>query len=178
MDANAGDVDARGGCIEVFELEFADFAAVHGVSPFTAEAFDVELVRAASDFLVGVEGHAHTTVLHFGVLHEVGHGADDFGNASFVVGAQQRVAVGDDEVFADVAEQLGEFLDGGDNAGFSVEDNVRAVVVLHNARLDVGARGVGAGVDVGDEADGGHRVLHIGGEGGVNIALRVHFHLF
>ena len=55
MDANAGDVDARGGRIEVFELEFADFAAVHGISPFTAEAFDIELVRAASDFLVGVE---------------------------------------------------------------------------------------------------------------------------
>lgn len=35
-------VDACGGCIEVFELKFAEFAAVHGVSPFTAEAFDVE----------------------------------------------------------------------------------------------------------------------------------------
>ena len=178
VDANAGDVDARGGCIEVFELEFADFAAVHGVSPFTAEAFDIELVSAAPDFLVGVEGHAHTTVLHFGVLHEVGHGADDFGNARFVVGAQQRVAVGNNNILADVAEQLGEFLDGGDNAGFSVEDNVRAVVVLHNARLDIGARGVGAGVDVGDEADGGHSMLHIGGECGVNIALGVHFYLF
>ena len=109
-------------------------------------------MSAAPDFLVGVEGHAHTTVLHFGVLHEVGHGADDFGNARFVVGAQQRVAVGNNNILADVAEQLGEFLDGGDNAGFSVEDNVRAVVVLHNARLDIGARGVGAGVDVGDEA--------------------------
>ena len=88
------------------------------------------------------------------------------------------MAVGNDNILSDVAEQLGEFLDGGDNAGFSVEDNVRAVVVLHNARLDIGARGIGAGVDVGDEADGGHSVLHIGGQCGVNIALRVHFHLF
>ena len=70
---------------------------------------------------------------------------------------------------------FGELLDGGDDA-FG-EGDVAAVIVWDDARLDVLARCVGAGVHVGDEADGGHGTVGVGGQGGVEIAEGVEFYI-
>ncbi len=168
VDGAAVDGDACGGGVEVLEFDFADLAAVHGVGEVASESVNVEVVGAESDFFVGVEGDADFAVLDVGVLLQIDHGLDDFGDAGFVVGSEQGGAVGDDEVFADVPTEFGKLLDGGDDA-FG-EGDVAAVIVWDDARLDVLARCVGAGVHVGDEADGGHRTVGVGGQGGVEIA--------
>ena len=87
------------------------------------------------------------------------------------------MAVGHDDVLADVVEEFGKFLGRTHDAGLSVEHEVGAVVVPDDAGLDVAAGAVGAGVHVGNEADGGHGAVGIGRKGGVNIAVGIHLHL-
>lgn len=96
------------GGVEVFKFEFADFAAVHCIGPVGAETFDVEFVGALSDFLVGVEGDSDVTVLDFGMSLEESDCGDYFGDSGFVVGAEESVTVGDDEVLSDVVIEFGE----------------------------------------------------------------------
>ena len=105
--------------------------------PLAAELLDVEVVGAHAYLLVGVEGDAYLAVLDVGVLLQVDHGLYDLGDAGLVVGAEQRVAVGDDEVFAHVLQEFGKFLGRhGDALG---EQNVGAAVVVDNLWLDVGS---------------------------------------
>ena len=177
MDADAGDLDASRRGIEVFELQFPHFSAVHGVSPFASEAFHVEMVGAASDLLIGIEGHAHPSVFHLGVRQQIGHCGDNLGNSCFVVGAEQRVPVGHDQFLPNVVAQLGKFLDCAYDSRRGIEHNVSSVVVFDDARAHFRSRRVGTGVHVGDKTDGRHVIVHIGGERGVDIAHAVHFHL-
>ena len=171
MDADAGDVETGRGGIEVLEFEFANLAAVHGVGPFAAEALDVELVGAEADLFVGIEAYADGAVLDFGVLDEVDHGLHDLGDAGLVVGTEQGVSVGDDEVFALVCPELGELCGRECDALGSVEGDVPAVIGTDDARSHVGTRAVGACVHVGDEADGGDAFVCVGRQGGVEITL-------
>ena len=82
------------------------------------------------------------------------------------------MAVGHDDVLALVVEQLGKL--GGRRHDALAQHDVSTVIVLDDAGLDVGARAVHAGVVVGNEADGGHLLLGIGLEGGVDVAHLVH----
>ena len=68
------------------------------------------MVGAHADFFVGVEAHADVAVLYLVVVAQPAHGLHDFSNTSLVVGTEQRVAVGHDEVLSFVGKQLREFL--------------------------------------------------------------------
>ena len=172
MDAHAVDDDLGSGGVEALILQFADVATVHRVGPLAAKLLHVEVVGALADLLVGVEAHADLAVLHLGMVAQPAHGLDDLGDAGLVVGAQQRGAVGDDEVLTLVGEQLGEHLRRGDDARRKLD--VAAVVALDDTGLDVGTTGVEGGIVVGDEADGGNGLVGVGGKGGVDVAFLVH----
>ncbi len=105
----ANECDACHGSVEVLVLELADFATVHGVCPVCAKERHVEFVGTLSDFFVGVEGYAYFSVLDFGMSLQVVDCRYDFGDAGFVVGAEESIAVGDDEVVSHIVEQFGEF---------------------------------------------------------------------
>ena len=173
VHADTRDFYAGRGSVEVFKLQFAQFAAVHRVGPFATETLHIEFVRAQADFLVGIEGHADAAVLDFGMLLEIGHGLYDFGDARLVVGTQQGVAVGHDDVLAHVVEQFGKLLSRGHDASGFVQHDVLAVVIANNAGLHVLARAVGAGVHVRDETDGGNSRICVGGQCGVEVAIVV-----
>ena len=128
---------------------------------------------AQADFLVGIEGHANAAVLDFGMLLEIGHGLNDFGDARFVIGTQQCVAVGHDNVLAHVVKEFGKLLGGGHDASGFVQHNVCAIVVVHDSRLHVLARAVGAGVHVRDKSEGGDGRVGVGGQRGVEVAIVV-----
>ena len=131
-----------------------------------------------ANLLVGVEGDAHLAVLDFGMLAQVHHRCDDFGNACLVVSAEQGGAVGDDQVLAYVVEQFGEDAGLHHDACCLVEDDVLAVVFLDDAWLHVLAAGIGSRVHVGDEADGGHLLaFEVGGKGGIEITVGVKHHI-
>ena len=164
--------------VEVLKLNFAELATVHRVSPFATELLYIKLVRTKPNFFVGVEAHANLAVLDFGVLHEVNHGLNDFGNTCFVVGAKQGVTVGNDDVFSLVLEQFGELLNRRYDASFCVEHNVCAVVILNDAWLHILARAVGTGVHVSNKPNRGNGLVCIGRKGGVKITEVVQFYLF
>ena len=111
-------------------------------------------------------------MLDFVVVAQIAHRLDNLGDTRLVVGTEQRVAVGHDDVLALVVEQLGKL--GGRRHDALAQHDVSTVIVLDDAGLDVGARAVHAGVVVGNEADGGHLLLGIGLEGGVDVAHLVH----
>ena len=93
---------------------------------------------AKANLLVGVEAHAHTSVFDFGVIDKVVHGLYNLGYAGLVVGTEQGVAVGYDDVLSYMVEQFGEFGGRGYDTGLGIEHNVTAIVGLDNAGLDVG----------------------------------------
>ena len=101
-------------------------------------------------------------------------GGHDLGHAGLVVGAQQGGAVGGDEGLALERGQEGEVRHFHHGAGGGQGD-VAAVIVLVQDGLDVLAGGVGRGVHVGDQAQGGP-LLAAGGGGqrAVYIAVLVH----
>ena len=145
--------------IEILEFQFTYVTAIHGIGPLAAELGDVEMVSAHADFLVGIEGHTNLAVLDFLVLLQVDHCLYDFGNTCLVVGTEQCGTVGHDEVFTDVLQQFRKLFRTGHDS-FAQQD-VAAVVVSDNLWLDVGSRAVGAGVVMGNEADGGNFALDI-----------------
>ena len=160
------------GSVEVLVFQLAYLAAIHRVGPLGAEALHVELVRALAYLLVGVESYAYGAVLDFRVFLKVSHGADDFGNARLVVGAEQRGAVGHNQVLTFVAEQFGELLGRQHDAVFGIEGDDGAVVVTHNPRLDVQTGHVGRCVEVSDKTDSRHMLaLNIAGEGSHEVAV-------
>ena len=160
--------------VEVFKFDLTERAAVHGVAVVTAELLHVETVDTVADLLVGREDDAHLAVLDVFLDHRFDRG-HDLGDAGLVVRAEERRAVGDDELFAHMvfkagAERLGE--------GDSVVELQLAALVAHEAGLDVFARSVGSGVHVRDERDDGRVYALARGERCEHIAAVVHVNVF
>ena len=171
VDVAALDVELGGGGVEVLELELADFAAVHRVTEVGAESPDVEGIDAAADLLVAGKGDGDGAVLELGMVDDILDGVHDLGDAGLVIGAEEGRAVGGDQRLADIVEQLRELLRLELEAGNALEVDGLAVILPDNLRLDVLAGGVGSGVDMGHEADGGGVFSVVAGDLGVDIAV-------
>ena len=102
VDAYAAEGDIAGGGVEVFILDLAQRAAVHGVAVVAGQLRHVQTIHAAADLLVGGEYHADLAV---GAALQQLHGSHDLGDAGLVVGAQQGGAIGDDQLLAGVGGQ-------------------------------------------------------------------------
>ena len=176
VNANARYLYLGRGGVEILKFQFTQFAAVHGVGKVATEFLHIEAVCAETDFLVGVEPNADAPVLDFGVRDEVDHCLHDFGDARLVVCAEQRMAVGHDDVLAHVVEQFGKLLRRGHDACRLVEHDVATIVVLDNTRFDILARAVGTGIHMGDEAHGGQRLVGVGRERGIDVCVLVNLH--
>ena len=140
--------------VEVFIFKFADSSAVHGVGKFAAEFLDIEFVRAKTNFLVWIETYADFAVLNFWVSLQPCHSINDFRDSSLIIGSEERIAIGDDQVLTDIVQKLGKFFRREFYIFLSVEFDHRAVVVLYDAWIHVLARHVGRCIHMGYEADG------------------------
>ena len=153
MDAVSLDPDAYLGGRERLVVDAADLRAVERVREVGAELLDVEVGDPTPHFLVDGEADTDGSVLDLRVRREVGDRAHDLGDACLVVRAEQRRAVGRDDV---VARPLGEdriLACAQHLARIAGEDDVAAVVVPDHLRLDVRAGFVGARVHVCDQPD-------------------------
>ena len=65
-------------------------------------------MSAEANFFVGIESDANFAVLNLGVLLQIFHSGDDFGDTRLVVGSEQSGSVGDYEVLAHVGIEFGE----------------------------------------------------------------------
>ena len=110
---------------------------------------------------------------HLGVRQEVFRGGHDLRHARFVVGAQQRRAVGVDERVTLEEGQFGKIRD--PHRQLAVQRNVAAVVFFDDAGFHLLAAHVGRGVHVGDEADDGGVLTPFGnGDRAHHVAVPVH----
>ena len=96
--------------------------------------------------LVGIEAHTYVAMLYLVVVAQVAHSIDKLRYASLIVGSEQRVSVGDDEVLADMGVEFRELRRRGDDAGRELY--VATLVCLHDMRVDILAAAVGTGVIV------------------------------
>jgi hypothetical protein len=144
VDAVDGDRDLLGR--ERLVLQLAEVRAVERVGADGAEALDVEQRRALADLLVGREAHAQRGAREFRVRGQMGDGGHDLGHAGLVVGAEQRVAAGGDDVVprGRVHHRIA-----------ARQPDRCAVVIAVHERLDARAGRVRARVHVGDQADHG-----------------------
>ncbi len=163
--------------VEVLELQFSHFAAVHGVGEIGPEARHIELNHATTDFLVRSEADADFAVLDLGMLYQILHGGHDFCHAGLVIGPQKGGSVGGDERLAHVVQHFGELFRLELQAGNALEVNGAAVVVLNDLRLDIGPAGVGGGIHVSDEAHGRYVLAQIGREGSHHVSVFIQVHL-
>ena len=170
-DALDGDGGAVGG--KRLVLDIAGGFAVHRVGEIGAEFFQIDLVDAAADLLVGREQDLDGAVLDLRVVDQEFCRIHDLGETGLVVGAQQRGAVGGDDVVADLVGQR-RLLGCTDHLRrVCRQHDVAAAIVPHHLRLDVLARAIRRSVHVRAEADHRHLLVGIGRDRRIDIAVLV-----
>ena len=170
MDVQTVEHHLSAGGIEILVFHLSDGTAVGGIGIVGAKALHVEPVGSPADFFIRGESDLHrgmSAALDDQALRS-GH---DFRNAGFVVGAQQRGAIGDNEMLAVVLFQRGIVGFPEIDALFFVQQNIGSGI-LHNSGFDICAGCVGRGVHVGNQADGGK--AGVTGDGTVDIAVLIH----
>lgn len=155
-----------------FILDGAGGLAIERIGEAGAQLFEIDLVDAATDFLVGGEQQTDLAVADGAILHEDFGGGDDFGNAGLVVGAQQRRTIRGDDVVADLVGQFRVLGHLDDAAGIAQRD-VAAGIVGDDLGPHVGAAEIGRGIHMRAEADDRHVLVGIGRNGGIDIAVSV-----
>ena len=147
--------------------------AVDRIGEVGAELLQVGLVDAAADFLVGREQDLDRAVLDLRIVRSGMRGVHDLGDAGLVVGAEQRGAVGGDDVVADLVGQRRVFGGADHLRRIARQHDVAAAVVPDDLRLDVLAGAVGRSVHVRAEADDRHLLVGIRRDGRVDVAVFV-----
>ena len=99
-DALNGDLDAIGR--EGLILDMAGCFAVDRIGELCAELFEIDLVDAAADFLIGREEDLDRPMPDIGIVDQELRCRHDLGKSGLVVGAEQRRAIGRDDVVADL----------------------------------------------------------------------------
>ena len=74
--------------IEVLELQFAYFTAIHSISPFATELLNIEFMRTQTDFLIGIETDTDFTMFDFRVFFQISYCRNNLRNTGFVIGTQ------------------------------------------------------------------------------------------
>ena len=107
VDIEPPHLDRRRRGIEVFILDLAQLAAIHGIGFLGREAIHAEAVGAAADLLIGGETDGNGTMLYLGVSQQVLAQGNDLRHTGFIIGAQQGGAIGDNKLLAEVFLQEG-----------------------------------------------------------------------
>ena len=153
VGAAAADRDAHRARRERLDLELADPRTVERVGDIGPERIEVEVLGAASYFLVDREGDAHRGTRRIRPLGQIGDRLHDLGDARLVVRTEQRGPVARDDVVPDPVAELGLFGRVDHLRRVAGQHDRAAVVALVDDRRHPGARRVRRRVDMGDQAD-------------------------
>lgn len=173
MDAETVDGNVRHGGVEGLVFKVRDIAAVQGVGKVRAESLHIKV--AGHPGRSPRPGVKPKQILPGSLFRQqFFHRLEDDGHAGLVIGAQQRGAVGADQI---LAHKLGKLREPGrlhDDVQFLVEDDIPALIV-NDLGLDVLSGEIRRGVHMGNEADGRQMLAsRRSGNGGVDIARLVH----
>src|SRR5579884_292623 len=171
MDRTAVDAQAHLRAGERLRLQLAGGRAVDGVARSGAEALDGEVHDAAADLLVRVERDLHGAVRDLRLRGEMGDRGHDLGHAGLVVGSEQRRPVGRDQLVPDVVRELRRLLRA--DRLTRVAERDLAAPVAQALRRDAPPAHLARRVDVREERDRRHLVLHRGRECRGHVAVLV-----
>jgi len=87
------------GRIEVFKFQLAQFAAIHGITPFAAKLLHIKFMSPFTNLFIGIKANTNLSVLNFRMLHQVNHCRYNFGYASLIIRSEQCFAVCYNQVF-------------------------------------------------------------------------------
>ena len=172
VDVDAGDRDRHAGGGERLVLELAGLRSVERVRAARAEAPDVEQVRAHADLFVGREADPQGRPRKLRMRGEMRDGGHDLRHPRLVVGAEQRVAAGGDDVVPGLPAEhrhVGRI----ESRPVARERDDGAVVVAVHERLDALGGRVRAHVEVGEQADHGSVATGRRGQRGEHVAVVV-----
>ena len=164
--------------IEVFKLQLSYFTAIHCVGPVATELLHIEFMCAQSYFLIRIETNTNLAMLDFRMLFQVHYRRNDYGNTCFIICAQQCLAIGHDQVFTFMIQQLRELRRRKNYIFFCTEHDVRTVIVLNNAGRYIFATHIGTGVHVGDKTNSRYRLIDICRKCGKQIAMLIQRYVF
>ena len=105
MQAEALNMNLRACGVEALIVQVANLTAVYGIAKLRAKRRNVKQIHPAPDLFIRRETYTDLAVLRrIRSQHMLGK-RHDFRNARLVVRAQQRRAVGADDLLADVPKQ-------------------------------------------------------------------------
>ena len=108
-DTLNGDLDAVRR--ERLVLDMARRFAVHRIAELCAQLLQIDLVNAAADLLIRREEQLDRPVPDIRIVDQELCGRHDLGKPGLVVGAEQRRAIGGDDVVANLVKQRRIFTD-------------------------------------------------------------------
>ena len=173
MDAHPVDGNLGVRRVEVLIFDLAELAAVHRIGVLRPKALDIEAIRAAARLLVRRDADFDGPVRNV-LRNQAFQCGENFRNACFIVRAEQRRAVGHDQILAFVIQKAFKFRRAHDDILFRVEDNIPAVVVLDDARTHILTAGSRSGVHMRDQSQNRAVGFTVGRQGPVDIAAFVH----
>src|SRR5262249_53734362 len=135
-------------------IDLAGTGAVERVAADRAQLLQVNVIDAVADLLVAGETDTHRPARQPGRLKQTLRRLHDHRHAGLVVAAEERRAIGGDYRLARELRQVRVLGWPQHLRRIAGQDDVFAVVVAVDGRLDVLARRLGRGIDVGDPGDG------------------------
>ena len=151
MNVVSDDFDCHGRRVEILELQFPYAATVDGVGPLRVKGIYVEVFCPLADLFIRRKGDTDIPVRDI-FLFQHRQRRHDLGNPRFVIGTQQRFAVGGDER---LTKQLVQHREHHRRQYFvtNPQRNVAAAVVFNNLRVHMFTAKIRRGVDMGDKAN-------------------------
>ena len=151
VDVVADNFDSDRRCVEVFILQFPHAAAVNGVGPLSVKRFDIEVFRPFAHFFIRRKGHTDIPVRDVLAFQHRQRG-HDFGDASFIISAKQRFAVGGNQR---LAQQLMQHREHHRRKHFiaDAQRDIAAAIVFDNLRVNVLTAKIRCGIHMGDKTN-------------------------
>ena len=167
------------GGVERLVVELAQCLAVDRVAPGRAELLEVEKGSPVANLLVGNKGQLEGGMRNARILEETGSERAYLGDAGLVVCPQERGAVGAHDVLAHEAREVRHLLGRGlDGLAVHHASHKVSALVVHHVRAHAQRGGVGRGVEVRAQAEGGQTLgASGGGDGPQDVGVLVHAHV-
>ena len=159
--------------IEVLIFNLTHFTSVHRVCPITAETLHVKLMCSQADLFIRIKSDADFSVFDFGMFLKIFNGRDYLSNSCLVVGTEQGMPVGNNQIFTDMVLQFGKLRRRKDDVFLSTQRDVSSLIVLDNSRIHILSAHVWAGVEMRDKADSWNVTLGIRRQRSKEIAVVV-----
>ena len=170
MNIQTGDLYFCGGSVKVFEFDLTHRTAVGSVGVLSTKSIHIKSIGTPANFLVGSKGNAKRRMGDMGGQQIFG-GCQNLSNAGLVICTKQCCAVSNDQMLSNMVMQAWIVFFPKPDIFFLIQADV-APFIQHGLCMDVSTGGIGGGIHVGNQADGGKR--RIAGYGTVYIAIFIH----